>query len=68
MSYEKAMKHERNPRKWKKTQPCIFHAESFNGAKSVWKDEKECPKCSYIRPVMFFENEVCDVCNNKQRF
>ena len=62
MSYEKAMKHARNPRKYKKSQPVLFHADSFNGAKSVWANEIECPQCGYIRPSMFFENKRCDIC------
>lgn len=28
MSYEKAMKHDRNPRKWKHTQPVLMHTNS----------------------------------------
>lgn len=62
MSYRKAMKHSRNPQKYKRAQPMLFDAPSFKGAKSIWANEKECPCCGFIRPVVFFENGACDLC------
>lgn len=60
MSYTKMMKRGK-PGKYK-NQPMLFHAESFTG-KSVYSDERECPVCGYIRPVIFFKDGKCDLCN-----
>lgn len=65
MSYEKAMKHWKNLKKYKKSQPMLFDAPSFKGSKSVWADVIEC-SCGYIRPKMFFVNGKCDVCQEQK--
>ncbi len=66
MSYEKAiMKHNRNIRKCRKQGNMYFGFDSASvGTKSIWSDEIEC-QCGYIRPRVFFENGVCDVCQKE---
>jgi hypothetical protein len=64
-NYTKAMKHWKNPRKWKHSQPILMDAPSFKGAKSIWADCITCPKCGYERPRLTFNNEICEDCQPK---
>lgn len=66
MSYAQMMKWNRKHPKGTH-QPMIFDAPSFRGAKSIWSNEIECPKCGYKRPSVFFENGICDICNNDRQ-
>ena len=69
MSYQKAMKHARNVRKQRKQSRMYFGFDTGSGRwPSIWSLTRDCPRCGYERPTVFFETEggPCNTCEPRK--